>query len=247
MPIINPTTTQKRTALQLLNTVLGELGMPLTNSVNALDDTAVQLLYLANGLGSRMAKLPFWADLAEEFTVTTTTAEAYDLPVDWGVPLYGTTWDRSNRWPLVGPVTSSQWQVLKSGLGQAYPRFRFRYKGGQFLLHTAPEAGHTIVQEYLSTGWVLGIDGAVASQRKPRISSDSDYVLLDEEMFITGTKLAWLEAKGLDSSKALVEFNSMLEAGWANNSGAPVLEFVRTDEQVLLGYQNIPDTGYGPP
>jgi hypothetical protein len=246
MPSIDPSTTQKRTALELFNTVLGELGMPSTSSVNATDDTTVQLLYLANGLGTRLGRLPFWSELVEEFTITTTTATSYTLPVDWGVPLPGTTWDRTASWPLRGPVTSIEWQWLVSGITPSAPQYRYRYKGGAFHLHTAPSAGLTIVQEYLSTGWVLGMGTTVADTRKPRITSDSDYILLDEEMFITGAKLAWLEAKGLDSSKALEAFRTQLEAAWGSSAGSPILSYVPgCGDAPLLSYSNVPDTGYG--
>lgn len=245
MPTIDPANTQRRTALQLIQTAFGELGMPIPGSLSATDDLTVQMLYLSNGLGSRMARLPFWSELVEEFTVVTDGSQYYPLPLDWGVPSIGAIWDRTARWPLVGPVTPAEWQLLESGIGQAAPRYRFRYKDGQIWFHVAPEVGITIVQEYLSTGWVLGLSGSLATQRKPRISADSDYVLLDEEMFITGCKLMWLEAKGLDSSKALSEFSTMLEVGWSNSSGAPTLSLVPSQASILLGYANVPDTGYG--
>lgn len=245
MPTIDPNTTQKRTALELLQTILGELGLGQVGSILAGDDMTVQLLYLMNGLGSRLAKMPFWSELVEEWSITTTTAAEYDLPNDWGVPLAGTNWDRTARWPLVGPVTSAEWQVLKSGFGAAAPRFRFRFKEGQFCLHTNPEAGLTIVQEYLSTGWVLGLTGATATERKPRITADTDYVLLDEEMFICGVKLVWKEAKGLESSALLQDFKVMLEAAWGSSAGAPILSLAPPEVSMLLGYGNVPDTNYG--
>lgn len=245
MPTVNPATTQKRTALELLNTVLGEVGMPLSASILSSDDTMTQLLYLANGLGSRVAQLPFWASLIETWEITTTTATEYDLPADWGVPTNGTAWDRSGRWPLIGPVGPIGWQYLKSGFGVAAPQYRYRFIDEQMVFFPAPIAGLTVVHEYQSTGWVLGLDGALATQRKPRITADSDYILLSEEMFICGVKLVWLEAKGLDSSKALVEFLQMLEAGWAASNGAPIVSFVPTPPNFLITQYNLPDTGYG--
>jgi hypothetical protein len=102
------------------------------------------------------------------------------------------------------------------------------------------------VQEYLSTGWVLGMGALVADTRKPRITLDTDYVLLDEEMFITGVKLAWLEAKGLDSSKALEAFKVQLEAAWGSSAGAPILSYTPSEYAVLLlSYANVPDAGFG--
>lgn len=247
MPTINPATTQRRTALVLLNTVLGEVGMPAISSVQSSDDTATQLLYLANGVASRVAQLPFWSELNETATWTTVANQTlYDLPADWGVPTVGTAWDRTARWPLVGPSPSTQWQVLQSGFGVAAPQFRFRFIGEQMELYPPNiPADRQIVHEYLSKGWALGLSGATATLRKPRITLDTDYVLLSEEMFITGTKAAWLNAKGLDSSNAVAAFNQMLEAGWAASNSAPILSFAPDPGNFFVTLANVPNTGFG--
>lgn len=246
MPTIDPSSTQKRTALTLLNTVLGEIGMPAISSVLSTDDTAVQLVYLANGLGSRVGLLPFWSELSETFSVTTIAGQTtYGLPADWAVPIQGTAWDRSARWPLIGPSPPAQWQILQSGFGVAAPQFRFRFINYQLVLFPEPAAGHEIVHEYLSSGWVLGLSGPTATQRKPRITADTDYVLFNEEMFITGVKTAWLLAKGLDASAALSEFQKMIEAGWANSSSAPILSFCTDPGDFFITLANVPDAGFG--
>jgi hypothetical protein len=246
MPTIDPNTTQKRQALALLNTVLGEIGMPPLTSVSEGTDTSVQLLYLANGFGSRLAMLPFWATLTETFTTVTVDSQTeYDLPVDWGVPLASTAWDRTSRWPLIGPVTAPQWQILQSSLSVAAPQYRFRFSDLKIQISPAPPAGLTLAHEYLSTGWALGLSGDTATVRKPRITSDEDYVLFSEEMFLCGVKAAWLGAKGLDNRAAVAEFKEMLEASWAATNSASILPFGGGCAPFLLGYQNVPDTGYG--
>lgn len=246
MPTINPATTQKRTALTLINTALGEIGMSQISSVLATDDTAVQAVYLANGLGSRIALLPFWSELVETFLWTSVLDQTtYDLPLDWGVPTNGTAWDRSSRWPLIGPTPPVQWQVLQSGFGVAAPQYRFRFINYQLVLFPAPPAGLTQVHEYLSTGWALGLVGATATLRKPRITADTDYVLFKEEMFITGLKAAWLQAKGLNSVGAVEEFTRMMEASWAASAGAPILSFAPDPGNFFVTLANVPDTNFG--
>lgn len=244
-PSINTSTTQLRTAKVLMNTALGELGMPQTNSVLSQDKTTIQVLYLMNALGENLSKFPLWADLRQEFLITTTTADAYDLPVDWGVPLNGTAWDRTGRWPLLGPKTPTEWQYLKSGFGVAAPQYRWRLFNRQFNLFPAPIAGLTIVEEYLSSNWVVGGSTTIINTGKPRVTADTDYILLDERMFIEGIKLAFLEAKGLDSSKALQTFTDMLEAAWADSNAAPVLNLGPLPANIFITEWNAPDTGYG--
>lgn len=246
MPTINPSSTNKRTSLVLLNTVLGEIGMPAITSVNSTDDTAVQLLYLANGVGEQLAMLPFWSELVETMTTTTIAGQTtYDLPIDWGVPIPGTTWDRTARWPLVGPVPSQQWQILESGIGSGTPQLRYRFINGQLVFHADPGVGRTVVVEYLSNGWALGLSGGTATTRKPRITVDTDYVLFPDRVFICGVKLAWLLAKGLNASAALAQFNQILEAGWAASNSAPILSFVPQCDDFLIDLRNVPQTGFG--
>lgn len=245
MPSIDTSTTQLRNAKDLMNCVLGEIGLPRANSVLATDETTVQLLYLMNALGTDLAKFPLWAELRAEFLIVTTTATAYDLPVDWSVPLNGTSWDRTGRWPLLGPKTPTEWQYLQSGFGVAAPQYRFRFFNRQFNLFPAPVAGLTLAQEYLSSNWVLGGSGTTISTGKPRITTDTDYILLDERMFIEGCKLTFLEAKGLDSSKAFRNFTDMLEAAWANSNAAPVLSLAPIPANIFITEWNAPDTGYG--
>jgi hypothetical protein len=243
---IDPTTTGRRTALQLLNAVQAELALTQSGSVGATDTETVQLVALMNALGEDLSRLPLWAETREVWTITTTTAEQYALPSDWLVPLNGTSWDRTGRWPLLGPKTPVEWQYLQSGFGVAAPQYRYRFYGGYFNLFPAPVADLTIVHEYLSASWVLGVSGTgLADTGKRRISDDTDYPLLDERMLIEGTKLRFLEEKGLDTNRSQEKFENMLEAAWANSNAAPVLSYAPLPANIFITEWNAPDTGYG--
>lgn len=243
-------TTRKRTALQIVQQAMGEIGMSRpTTLVSGNDETATQLLYLLNGLGEKLCRLPLWTETRAEWLITTLAATTeYELPADWLVPLVGTTWDRTGRWPLLGPKTPTEWQYLQSGFGVAAPQYRFRFMNGRFVLFPAPAVGLTLVHEYLSANWVVGLATPSAAQAgvfKSRITADTDYPILDELMLITGLKLAFREAKGLDASKVLEEFEQMLEAAWANsNSGSP-LSLAPIPSNIFISEWNLPDTGYG--
>ena len=248
MPAISTSSAYKDNALALVNKVLGELGLPQSPSVVSTDATTVQVLALMNGLGDDLARLPLWEDLRVEWDITTTTADAYDLPEDWGVPLADTQWDRSGRWPLRGPRTPSEWQYLKSGFGVAAPQYRYRLFNRQFNLHPAPQAGLTLVMEYLSQGWALttGANPAIANVRQKGLRGDGDYSLIDDRVMIQGTKLRFLEAKGLESTKARKQFEMMLEAAWGASTGAAAIPLDGGRDTFFLTDRNIPDTGYGP-
>lgn len=248
IPAITVATTTRRTALACIQAAMAEIGMPRPQSIeDTFDETAIQLLALYNALGETLSLFPFFEELASTWTVTTTTSETYDLPADWGTPVSGTAWDRSGRWPLLGPTTASNWQFLQSGFGVAAPQYRFRYLNGQFVLFPAPIAGLTLAQEYISRHWVLGLgaDPLIADVGKLRVTLDTDYGILDERMMIEGLKLGFQEAKGLDSTLQYNKWSMMMEAAWANSKGAPDLNLAPFIGSQFLSEYNIPDTGFG--
>jgi len=98
-----------------------------------------------------------WPELQKEYTFTLSEGVAnYDLPPDYDRRQNITLWNRSQSWPLIGPIDAVMWQQIKSGLITSLPRQRFRVKGwqdAQFYIDPTPgtdEASQTIVYEYIS-------------------------------------------------------------------------------------------------
>lgn len=98
-----------------------------------------------------------WAELQKEYTFTlATSTDSYALPADFDSVLNQTLWNRTQKWPLIGPMDPVQWQTYKSGLISTVPRQRFRVKGwttNQFFIDPTPsssEDGQTCVYEYMS-------------------------------------------------------------------------------------------------
>lgn len=95
-----------------------------------------------------------WPELtkAHEF-VTIANLESYALPLDFNRTAMETLWNRTQRWPLIGPLTGVEWQTYKSGLIVSYPRQRFRNKGwsnSQFFIDPTPSDTENLVFEYTS-------------------------------------------------------------------------------------------------
>lgn len=247
MPTITVATTQRRAALSLLNAAMEESGLGAATSILSSDDTVKNVLRLMNGVGEDLARQPFWPELIRTWTVTTVADQtAYDLPADWGVPLPGTTWDRTGRWPLQGPHTASNWQRFLSGVGgSGAAGYNYRFFDGKLNLEPAPPVGLSLTLEYTSYNWVLGLNGAVANIPKPRFTLDTDYCLFDERLLLLGTRVAFQESKGLDSSLAKRRFEDALEAAIFASGGAPILSLVGCPARLFLDYSNVPDSGYG--
>jgi hypothetical protein len=164
----------------------------------------------------------------------------YDLPADWTRQINSTEWNRSQRWPLLGPRSSQEWQTYKSGIVSAGPRQRFRILNNQLAINPSPPDGQTLSFEYISNGWVEGVDGVA----KAEITADTDTFVFSNSLLITGLKSQWMTAKGLDASFSLGEFRYLLEQEKATNKGAPKLSLGAIAGSVLLTEENAFDGNF---
>lgn len=162
---------------------------------------------------------------------------AYDLPSDWLSEIPQTEWDRTNRWPLLGPQSPQAWQSFKSGIVYAGPRQRFRIQENQILINPPPPNGLLFSLEYISNGWVINS----VNQRLPRFTNDTDTAIFPDSLLITGLKAQWKAAKGLDGTFDLAEFRVMLDTIKAQDKSAPKLSLSPQPGEVLLSVANIQD------
>ena len=135
------------------------IGIPIPNSVIGNNDGNVTLL--KNMLDKTVQDLILvfpWPELEREWVFQLVNGQAaYQLPADFDRFQSETFWNRTQRWPLIGPLDAIQWQAFQSGLITSLPRQRFRikqldYRPGLFLNPTpsSSEAGQTCVFEFVS-------------------------------------------------------------------------------------------------
>lgn len=161
----------------------------------------------------------------------------YPLPSDWKKQIPQTEWDRTNRWPMMGPQTPQAWQSFKSGIVYAGPRERFRILGQTMAVNPPPPNGLTFAWEYISNAYVTSVAGA----RKSSFTADDDTCVFDDSLMVQGLKVKFKQAKGLDVSFELSEFNILLEQCKAQDRSAAKLNLSPTDITVLLTTNNIQD------
>lgn len=74
----------------------------------------------------------------------------------------------------------------------------------------------------------------------------TDVVLFDPLLAMRGLKLAWLKAKGFDTTSAQDDFDATLESVIGADANAPVLSLSRgLSIEPLIGDQSVPITGFG--
>lgn len=161
----------------------------------------------------------------------------YDLPSDWQREIPQTEWDRTNRWPLMGPTTAQDWQSFKSGIVYAGPRQRFRIMDGVMKINPLPPNDLLFAFEYMSSSWVRSSTG----ERQTEFLADTDTTIYSDSLLITGLKSQWKASKGLDATYDLSEFRGLLEAAKAQDKSAAKLSLSPMGSKVLLTTMNLPD------
>jgi hypothetical protein len=166
---------------------------------------------------------------------------AYDLPFDFERITNRTQWDKTKHWEALGPEDAQQWQWLKSGYISTGPRIRWRILDNQFQVWPPMNTNEYIGWEYKSKGWARSPDGTVQNS----FTSDSDTTVLDDRIMVLGTKMKYWGIKGFDTTVVSQDYQRYLSVAKAQDKGAPNLSFAPYPSKVLIGYANIPDTGYG--
>jgi len=166
---------------------------------------------------------------------------AYDLPADFETITDRTHWDKSKHWEMLGPEDAQQWQWLKSGYISTGPRVRWRILDNQFQIWPIMNTQEYLGWEYRSKGWARSSTGAI----KNSFTADTDTTVFDDRILVLYTKLKYFQIKSFDTTALMQDYQRFLTIAKANDKGAPNLSFAPYPSKVLIGYANIPDTGYG--
>lgn len=236
------------TALELAQAAASEMGLAQPPSVfgsPAVLDT--QLGALLNTTGEMLVKRRQWRELFRAATVDGVDGQSqYPLPEDFARPITQTEWDTINRWPLIGPETSQQWQWLKSGILSTGPRERFRLVGN--FIEIWPTPGVTLdgngiplpvtFSYYYVSKWWARDSGGLA---KPKFTDDADTCIFDDRLMISGLKLRFYQAKQFDTTAFAAEFQTNLDDAIAQDQGGQILSLSRQPAFPLITIYNIPD------
>lgn len=174
----------------------------------------------------------------------------YSLPSDIRSFVNATSWDRYFRWPMLGPLSPVEWQVIVSGISPVGPRIRFRIVDSQMEIQPLPGTAQTdqIAYEYVSNGWCTDSNGVarVASGGVCRWGADTDLYMWPEDTMRYGLKWRFLRAKGLDYSDELNTYKLARDFQLSTSGESRSLRMNATANGLhFLNYDNIPDTGYG--
>jgi len=165
----------------------------------------------------------------------------YPLPSDYETITDNTHWDKTKHWQMLGPVDAQQWQWLKSGYISTGPRVRWRILGNTFQIWPPYNTQEYLGFEYRSKGWVRSAANVV----KNSFTADTDTSVLDDTIIVLATKLKYFQIKSFDTTALQQDYQRYLSVAKANDKGSATLSFAPAPSAVLIGWANIPDTGYG--
>lgn len=165
----------------------------------------------------------------------------YALPSDYESAVPRTMWDLSKHWEMLGPESPQQWEWLLSGFISTGPRIRWRLLGKYFQIWPGVSTNELLGYEYRSNGWALSSTGTV----KTSFTVDTDTCIYPDRLMVLATKLKYFEAKGFDTTAMFRNYLEEFEIVRAQDMSAANLSFAPRPGTVLIGYDNIPDTGYG--
>ena len=165
----------------------------------------------------------------------------YTLPPDYETITDNTHWDKTKHWQMLGPVDAQQWQWLKSGYISTGPRVRWRILGGEFQIWPPYNTQEYLGFEYRSKGFVRNTAGDVLNS----FQSDTDTTVLDDTVIVLATKLKYFQIKSFDTTSLYQDYMRYLNVAKANDKGSATLSFAPQPSAVLIGWANLPDTGYG--
>ena len=164
----------------------------------------------------------------------------YTMPTDYDRMEDRTQWDKTQHWEMLGHDPAQMWNWLLSGWIATGPRIHWRIFGSYFQIWPALASNEYLGFEYISNAWAR----RSANVAKTSFTADTDTCVFPDGLMITGLKMYYQKAKGL-GSEFVSQFDNLLSIAKANDSGSADLHMAPNKLNVLIGWENLPDSGYG--
>ena len=213
-----------------------------TTFYGSTDLTAELIVALANESGQDLEKEIRWQELITEHTFATVAGTAtYALPAGFRAFANMSQWDRTNMWRLTGPIPSSIYQLLKSGISVSSTLNKFfMVRGNLFTIYPTPTAAETIAFDYYDK---RTITKQVDSSYSATWTADLDTSRLDEDLITADVKWRFLQAKGMPFETEYLRYETLKSLLADDNGGRGVIRMGGGTRGDWPG--NLPETGVG--
>jgi hypothetical protein len=234
-------------------TITADTTINSTSLTNCSSIAGIDTTYQVSGTGVNQATFVAAAPsgttivLSQPATSTTTGNTytlgkvRYSMPSDYDRQIDRTHWDKSKHWEMLGPETAQQWEWLISGYISTGPRIRYRIFNSYFQIWPLVSTAEVLGFEYISNGWVTDVSGTA----KTSFTVDTDTCIFPDNLMILALKKKYFEVKGFDSSAYKADYEKELSIAKANDGGSLTLSMNPRISTILIGWTQIPDSGYG--
>lgn len=233
------TTTANSTSVTAMSSIVG---LTSDSTFMAVGGSIPQDTYVTAAAGTTVTLSNAAASSGTLVSITFSQTK-YALPSDYDRLIDGTDWDKSQHWQMIGPETMQQKEWLKSGYISTGPRVRYYLQGNKFQVWPPLNVAHTLGFDYVSNLWVTAAGGT--SPSKTSFTVDTDTCIFPDRLMVLGTRLRYFEIKGFDTTAVYRDYTTQRDISKAADGGSPTLSFAPLPSQVLIGWDNIPDSGYG--
>jgi len=165
----------------------------------------------------------------------------YSMPTDYDRQIDRTHWDKSKHWEMLGPETAQQWEWLISGYISTGPRIRYRIFQSYFQIWPLVTTAEVLGFEYISNGWVNNAAGTA----KTSFTVDTDTCIFPDNLMVLALKKKYFEVKGFDAGTFTRDYMTEMSIAKANDGGSLTLSMNPRISTILIGWTQIPDSGYG--
>ena len=169
----------------------------------------------------------------------------FEPPSDFDHQIDRTHWDKSKHWEMLGPSAPQQREWLRSGYISTGPRVRYSYMGGYFMIWPPLGSTEKLSYEYVSKNWVLATSPSTLTPTKQAFTVDTDTCIFPDSLMRALIKLKYFEVKGFDTSAYYRDYVQQRDIAKANDAGSQTLSMNPRPASVLIGWNQIPDSGYG--
>lgn len=232
------------TAGNIINTVAVEVGLDeATDPYASTDRNFVQLRTLLRSAGHELWQARDWKALVKEASYTGDgTSTLFNLPADFGRMCDDSGWDRAGQTPF-DLLSSQGWQHLQAWTSVADLTVMYRIAGNRMQFYAAPALADVLYHDYISRYWVASDGASTGDLYEP--STSGDRILLEPLLIVKRLKVAWLEAKGRDSTSARQEYAQAFESAASNEPAQKLYMGGPRTGWKRIGNDNLPDGGYG--
>ena len=204
--------------LEIVQRTAKRLSLPVPSSAySSTDPTWMQGVEILTDLGEEISELGEWSYQITPATIAVATLNYHieTLPSDYSnMTEDGKIYRTMTFQPLIGPVTSSEWERLTIFGGGFIPGAWRLFNNTLNIYGVA--VGETLKYEYISEKWITDSTGVT---KKSAWTADTDKPLIDDQLLRTGLQWKWKRAKGFDYSEEKETYETLLESLQATNRG----------------------------